>query len=235
MKTRAALVIALAVTMSGYIPVAQGASSAHYESILQNARVQVFRLTLPPGARSPVYLANHDQVWIALTDSELELRSGAHHSERVGFRLGDTRFIRRGSVSALTQNSARDAELIVAVINERDHESAACDCTGNIAQMVCGCGRTGELPPLWAVAVGNMTLAGITLNAGQTYPEPVDRNDMLLVAITPLSLRDLRDNSGARNVKEWKLNSGEAAWIPAGRHRFANAADAPGRFVTLEF
>jgi len=221
--------------MSGYIWVAQGAPSAHHESILQNARVQVFRLTLPPGASSPVYLANHDQVWIALSDGELELRSGAQHSERVIFRRGDTRFIGRGSVSALTQNSARRTELIVAVINERDHESAACDCTGNIAQTVCGCGRTGELPPLWAVAVGNVTLAGNTLGAGQTYPEPVSRDDMLLVAITPLMLRDVRDNSGASNGKGWKLNSGEVVWIPASRHRFTNAADAPGQFVTLEF
>jgi hypothetical protein len=231
--TRVAL--ALVVSISAHNMFAQRAPSAHYESLLQNAHVHVFRLTLPGRTTTPVYLANHDQVWIALADAEFTIHSKSREDQRLRLARGNARFVSHGSIAALTLDSPVAVELIVVIINAREHAVATCDCTGRVAQSICGCGEAGKLPPLWAVALGDVTLAGTTLRPGQTYPQCVERGEMLLVAITPLVLRDRVNVTSAGNSDELTFSPGQVAWMPASRHRFENSTGEAVQFVTLEF
>ena len=231
------LVLLLAVIVAFTHLLSAQRASANYEKTFQNARIHVFRLSLSPHASTPVYLANHDQVWIALADLDMTLRSDTQVSQQSHLKAGDARFVARGTVQAISLNSSNAATLIVIILNPMpaDKDQLSCDCTGEVAQTVCGCGKSSDLPSLWAVAIGNITLAASTLRPAQSYPEAVGRDDMLLIAITPVLLRDLVGSSSKDRGAELKLAAGESAWIPAGLHRFQNVAPSPAHFVTLEF
>src|SRR5207302_1482558 len=104
---------------------------------------------------------------------------------------------------------------------------------GTAERAVCGCLGSNRLPPLWALVVGQLTFAGTRLEGGQSFASAARRDDMLLVAVTAV---ELRDDSAAdpEHDASYHLSPGESAWIPAGRHRFQNTSDAATRFVTIE-
>jgi hypothetical protein len=106
--------------------------------------------------------------------------------------------------------------------------------------------NTAELPAALVVvkidtAFQNLTISEERLDPRQTFEDASDRNDTLVVALTPMSLRDLRDLSA--EDEHWKssaprtisLQKGQSAWLASGMHRVLNVGSTGARFITIEW
>jgi quercetin dioxygenase-like cupin family protein len=86
----------------------------------------------------------------------------------------------------------------------------------------------------------DLTVQLTTLKPGGELQDASDRNETLLVPISAVRLRDIR-NLG--DESEWKpsapdvvgLTSGQVRWIRAGVHHIKNLASSPSVFVTVEW
>jgi hypothetical protein len=84
--------------------------------------------------------------------------------------------------------------------------------------------------------LGEVTLAGTTLAADEGFRSAAPRDDMLLVAITDLELRDEIGIAGEIGEQPTlRLQSGQSVWIKAGRHQWKNTGSKAGKFVSFEF
>jgi hypothetical protein len=79
------------------------------------------------------------------------------------------------------------------------------------------------------------------LNPSQQLEDASDRNDTLIVALIPVTLRDVRDLSAEDEA--WKsapatmirIQAGKTAWLTPGMHRLRNLGATKARFITIEW
>jgi hypothetical protein len=209
--------------------VAQAPNESRFTLVLENPQVAVYSLELPARNRAAVFQGTHDVVWLALNDAALSF-SAHDRSTAVDFKTGDVRFFPEFQLASVTNGGGVTAKGVLIEIKSRG-EMPACGCSAAVERSVCGCGGGGHLPALWALGFGKITLGGTTLRAGQSFVGSSYRDDMLLVAVTDL---DLKDDAAPQSVAI-RLAAGEAKWIPAGAHQFRNVASEGARFVTVEF
>lgn len=87
----------------------------------------------------------------------------------------------------------------------------------------------------------DLTIEDTVLTHRQELEDASDRNVSLLVAISPMQLRDVRDQNGegeswkSSNPTIIKLSAGQTVWLPPGMHRFRNLGDSTAHFVTIEW
>ncbi len=212
--------------------------AAGYASLLDNARLHAYRLELPPSAPMPVYAANHDQVWVALSPARLSLQRSDGHVEQAELAPGAARFFPAEQVKTVTNQTGTGVELVVVELKQSPDAAQACHCTGVVARTVCGCRGTVRLPSLWAVSLGSVVLSGTTLNPGQSCCTPVPRGDTLVVAITPLDLGyevlGASTPESASSHTRLALRPGDVAWLRAGTRELVNSGNAPAQFVSIE-
>ncbi len=212
--------------------------AAGYVSLLDNTRLHAYRLELPPSAPMPVYAANHDQVWVALSPARLSLQRSDSHVEQAELAPGVARFFPAEQVRTVTNQTGTGVELVVVELKQTFDAPQACQCTGVVARTVCGCRGTVRLPALWAMSLGNVILAGTTLYPGQSCCTTVPGGDTLLVAITPLELTyQVLDGGAAETASthtRLALRPGEVAWLRAGTRELLNLGSAPAQFVSIE-
>jgi hypothetical protein len=88
--------------------------------------------------------------------------------------------------------------------------------------------------------IGNITLAGATLEPEESFQAETNRDDSLVVTLTAA---DLEHQSNLGRESEWipskperqNLQPGEVLWMPEGKHRLTNIGHRKVRFVTIEF
>ena len=86
-----------------------------------------------------------------------------------------------------------------------------------------------------------LTINATTLAPNGVLEDASDWNSTLLIAISPLQLRDVRDlaeggeprKSGPQRKIE--LQQGQTVWLQEGIHRVRNAGSSEARFVTIEW
>ncbi len=223
----------LLIVLLAAISAAQSPSEVRYEPVLDNDTVAVFDLALPPGARAPSLQNEYDVIWIGLNGATAAFVDSDRKENEVQFRPGDVRFFRSFATEAIVNRGA--ATFFGVLLEFRKHASSSgCMCGSEVERVVCGCAPAATLPAIWAVALRNVTLAGTTLRAGQSFAGAVPRGNVVLVAITPISLEDDAEGE-TRPAASIQLHPGQAIWIPAGMHRLKNMGAADARFVTVEF
>jgi len=222
--TKRALLAILAL-----LPLAYAQREERFETSFENARAAVSTITLPPGSRVRVVQNTHDILWVALSDGALRF-SGPGLNTNATLRPGDARLFRSFQIQTATNAGAEPVRAAVVELKDRGLTTGGCGCVGASERALCGCNSAPALPEVWAVGVGQITVAGTTLTPGSGYAWGVRRNDLLLLAINDVTLHD---DAGAE--PEVHLTAGQAAWFPAGRHRFRNDGTAPARFLTIEF
>jgi len=226
---RALAIVALAAALA-----AQTSREARFETRLENEQIEVYWLDLPARAHARVFQNTHDVIWIALNDGEATFSRSLHDDVHSAFRSGDVRLFTSFQVETVTNPGDTPLHAAVVQFKRRGLVSSGCGCSGEAERAVCGCAGAAHLPSLWALAVGQLTLAGTRLDAGQAFASSARRDDMLLVAVTPLQMRDI-SAADTENAGDVRLAPGEAVWLKAGRHRFQNTGDSALRFVTIEF
>lgn len=206
---------------------AQRDIESRFAPAFENPRVDVNVVSLAPGAHVRIFQNTHDVVWIALSDGVVRFSEGEQGDSTTRFRAGDARLFRSFQVQTATNVGNMPLRAAAVQLKDRGLTTGGCGCIGASERAVCGCAGAPPLPAMWAVAVGQVTLAATTLEPGSGYAWGIRRNDMLLVAVTNVVLQD--------DAAELRLAPGEATWFAAGRRRFRNLAPTPIRFVTLEF
>jgi hypothetical protein len=209
---------------------AQLPNEARFTPVFENSQVAVYSLELPARNRATAFQGTHDVIWLALNDATVSF-AGRDRSSAADLKTGDVRFFPEFQLASLANGGAIAAKGVLIEIKARG-EMPACGCVAAVERSVCGCGGGGgHLPALWALGFGKITLGGTTLRAGQSFLGSSYRDDMLLVAVTDLDLKD----DVAPQAPGIRLSAGEARWIPAGPHQFRNVASEGARFVTVEF
>jgi hypothetical protein len=85
------------------------------------------------------------------------------------------------------------------------------------------------------------TFDRVELGPGKIMEDASDRNETLLVALTPLRLRDIINNSDEDEPPNYgrsrsiELPAGKTAWLPPGMHKITNVGGSLARFVTIEW
>jgi len=204
---------------------------ARYEPVLENNYVDVFQLKLGPHFRAPLFQNVHDVVWVALESSTPSFVMASGQKVRTGLAAGDTRFFPSFSVRSVVNDSTETLEAVVVTIKPRGQGTGRCGCAGDAERSLCGCVGAKSMPALWAVSMGRITLAGTTLAAQQSFERTSFRNDSLIIAITPLEIRDTAGEAGGEIV----LPAGGVGWMKAGAHRLKNSGSREVRFVSIEF
>lgn len=90
-------------------------------------------------------------------------------------------------------------------------------------------------------AFQRLTISQEDLDPHQTLEDASDRNNTLVVALTPVMLHDVRDLSA--EGEPWKssaprtisLMQGQSAWLAPGMHRVLNLRSTRARFITIEW
>ena len=219
----------LAAFFCAIVAAAQTPREARFTPVFENAQVAVYSLELPARARATVFQGTHDVMWIALNDSSV--RFARHERSDVAeLKTGDVRFFPEFQLTAMTIEHGDLAKGILVEVKTRGGMNA-CGCSAAVERSVCGCNDPGHLPPLWALGFAKITLGGTTLRGGQSFLGSSYRDDMLMIAVSDVALKD----DAATQSTEIRLTAGEARWIPAGAHQFRNLSDNAARFVTVEF
>jgi hypothetical protein len=208
---------------------AQTPNEGRFTLVLENSQVAVYSLELPARNRVAAFQGTHDVVWLALNDANVSF-AGRDRSTAVDLKTGDARFFPEFQLASVSNGGGVTAKGVLIEIKARG-EMPACGCSAAIERSVCGCAGGAHLPALWALGFGKITLGGTTLRAGQAFLGSSYRDDMLLVAVTDLDLKD----DAAPQATEIRLAAGEARWLPAAAHQFRNLAGEGARFVTVEF
>jgi hypothetical protein len=214
--------------LSAIALVAQLPNEARFTPVFENSQVAVYSLELPARHRASAFQGTHDVIWLALNDATVSF-AGRDRSSAAELKTGDVRFFPEFQLASVSNTGGVAAKGVLIEIKARG-DMPACGCSAAVERSVCGCGG-GHLPALWALGFGKITLGGTTLRAGQSFLGSSYRDDMLLVAVTDLDLKD----DAASQAAEIRLAAGEAKWIPAGAHQFRNVASEGARFVTVEF
>jgi hypothetical protein len=208
---------------------AQAPAEARFASVFENPQVAVYSIELAPRSHATVFQGTHDVIWIALSGGSLNFarrdRNGA-----VDLKFGDVRFFREFELKSVSNELTMPARGVLIEIKARG-AMPGCGCSTPIERAVCGCGEGGHLPELWALGFGRVTLGGTTLHAGQSFLGSSFRDDMLMVAVSDV---DLKDDAAAQPA-EIKLAAGETHWFASGAHQFRNLGTDSARFVTIEF
>jgi hypothetical protein len=71
--------------------------------------------------------------------------------------------------------------------------------------------------------------------AGEAFRSASIREDMVLLAITDLTLADEANPDAETGKAVLRLKVADAVWINGGRHKLKNIGREKARFVTLEF
>lgn len=209
-------------------------TSGKYVSVFENDIVAVQRLELAPAASVPVFHAAHDGFWVSLTESTVTF-SSQQGKIAIDLQPGDTRFFPSFDSQSLTNIGSSEFRGVLVTLKPRSLVSG-CECTGATGKSVCGCKGADHLASLWAFSLGNVTLAGTSLGADEAFRAASVRDDMLLVAITDLTLIDQAGGDADSGINpSLRLKSGEAVWIRGGAHQFKNVGERRARFVTFEF
>ena len=217
---------------------AQTVLDSRYQSRLENDVVAVYDIDLPPHASTSTFQSAHDTVWISLTDSSVSFALAQQGKVNLEFQTGDAHFFPSFETKQLTNTGSTEFRGVMIAIKARGLATNGCECTGNTGKTFCGCKNATHLEPLWAFSLGEVTLAGTSLSAGDAFRAPTVREDMLLVAVTDVNLGDEgKGPVGSEGAESgtMHLRAGDAAWIPSGRHQFRNMGANVARFVTVEF
>lgn len=90
-------------------------------------------------------------------------------------------------------------------------------------------------------ATQSLTITKTNLAPSAQSEDASDRNDTLVIALSPLTLRDVRDLG--EEDEPWKsappatlsLSPGQTSWLNPGMHRLTNLAQTKASFVTIEW
>jgi hypothetical protein len=230
--------LAIVVLILSAVALAQSSAEGKYQSKLENDVVAVYQIDLAPHASAAVFQSAHDTFWLSLNDANVSFARSSSGTVDIEFRPGDTRFFSSFETKLLTNTGNTEFRGVMIALKARGLTNNGCECTGSTGKTVCGCKGGTHLESLWALSVGNVTLAGTTLAAGEAFRSAALRDDMLLVAVTDLDLQD-EAKGGATESESYTpaihLKPGDAAWVAGGRHQFKNMGSGAARFVTLEF
>jgi hypothetical protein len=202
----------------------------HHTTVFENSKVRMFAVTLPRTEQAFVR-HDHNYAMVALNDCELVIWS-AGQSDILNFRLdaGDMRFIFGGVALGLRNDRSQECRLMmVEFLDPKITTYGYQPSTGGWDY-----GANAVPPPVdpHAKYESTLTLEGVRLKrvqllAGDDLPQPSQKTDEVLIALTDVDL-----TSGDTKIRK---SQGEVVSLPARGKKLVNEGKDPARFAVLEF
>lgn len=203
-------------------------SDSHFQHVLDNREVRVFRLTLAPSEATGFDVHNHDYLLISLGSSHLEA-AGAVNRFELQMNDAETQVLTGGWAHKLVNISAQPANLLVVeVLTGIKPEHALCGLNAHSCSHVrFGKSKEGEYTQTMLFETEAIRLLRAELGPGGTLPAHTDVADHLVLPLTA-ALLDIGTDAPSPS------EPGAALWLPGGLGLLRNAGDSKARFFLIE-
>lgn len=203
-------------------------SEPHYQLLLENESVRVFRMTLHPDESAFVRF-RHSFMTVALQDGEIVIwDEGKSPIQHFQVHKGEAGFRCVSPICVTPDQQGKGISGGFRNDRQKDYRNITVEFLDpNIGwNATPGAGLTGDPG---ATFLGGAILADVQVQPGDSVPAPEKRGAEIVI---PLSDIDLKGSGGVRIRK----STGEVAWIPAdATSALVNHGTAPAWFVVVEF
>jgi len=196
----------------------------HHSVVLQNDKVQVFRLTLLPQEATLPHRHKAFYAYVSVRPVTIANEVRGHQPVITQLDAGELHTSKGGFVLAERNESSGPAEVLVIEVPGAN-SGAFATAMGGFRYHDAALAELFESPGVRGYA---MTVAA----GGRIEPHAEDY-DRLVLAMSDLKLRE---NIAGQGPYELQMKAGEARWMPKGTtHAITNIGTAPAVFITLEF
>lgn len=204
------------------------ASDPHFQRVLANREVRVFRLTLAPNQATGLDVHLHDYLVISLGTNHLEA-AGTLNRFELQMSDAETQVLTARWAHRLVNVSIQPANLlIVEVMRGIAPEHALCGLNARSCTHVrFGKSKEGEYTQTMLFETEKIRLLRAELGPGGSLPTHTDNADHLVLPITTALLDTGTDDPAPHNA-------GAALWLPGGLGLLRNAGDAQARLFLIE-
>lgn len=204
------------------------ASDPHFQRVLANKEVRVFRLALSPNQATGFDVHEHDYIVVSMGPTHLEA-AGAVNRFELQMKDAEAQVLTAGWTHKLVNVSSEPANLlIVEVMRGISPERASCGLNAQTCHQVrFGKSREGEYTQTMLFETQTIRLLRAELGPGGSLPAHTDRADHLLLPITAALLDTGTDDPVPHQA-------GGALWLPGGLGLVRNAGDAQARMFLVE-
>jgi quercetin dioxygenase-like cupin family protein len=208
-------------------------SDRFFHSVLENERVRVLRIEVPPMQSTPSGYRRHDYVVLSLGKSNFEI-AGAGMRFPLQMEDGEMQVLKGGGSHRITNLADTPLRLIELEVAQEIHpEHPVCGLGGR----ACRDGRfgkteTGTYTQSTLFETDTVKLTRVELGPTSLLPEHRHDRCHVLIALSNAALRDENINQD----RELYLKAGDAAWYSqAVAHSLKNLQSQEVQLITLEF
>jgi quercetin dioxygenase-like cupin family protein len=209
-------------------------SDQFFHSVLENDRVRVFKVEIPPSQSSALDQHRHDYIVVSLGKNDFEIAGGGM-TFPMQMENGEMQVLKGGAPHRITNHSDQPLRLLeLEVLREVHPEQPVCGLGGRR----CTDGRfghsdTGTYTQSTLFETDTVKLARVELGPASLLPEHRHDRCHVLLALADVSLRD---ESGIDEEREIHLKAGQAEWYPQALvHSLKNVDKQEVQFLTVEF
>jgi hypothetical protein len=221
----------LCTTALAYPQIAQEmAAERHHTMVFEDSKVRIFGVTLPRTEQAFIR-HDHNYAMVTLNDCELVIWS-AGQSDILNFRLdaGDMRFIFGGAALGLRNDRSQECRLMV--VEFLDPKVTSYGYQPSSGGWDYGANAVSPAVDPHAKYESTLSLEGVRLKhvqllAGDDLPQPSEKADEVLIALTDVDL-----SLGATKVRK---SVGEVVALARREKKLINVNNEPARFAILEF
>lgn len=218
---------------SGSVPV-DTKSDHFFHSVMENDRVRVFRVEIPPSQTSALDQHRHDYIVVSLGKNDFEI-AGSGMTFQMQMNDGEMQVLKGGAPHRITNRSDQPLRLLeLEVLREVHPEQPVCGLGGRrCTEGTFGHSDTGTYTRSTLFETDTVKVARIELGPESLLPEHRHDRCHLLLALADVSLRD---ETGIDEERAIHLKAGQAEWYPqAVVHSLKNVDKQGVRFITVEF
>lgn len=206
-------------------------SDPYFHVVLDNERVRVFTIDLPPLGSTQLDTHTHDYIILSLGKSSFQLGDGAHLYP-MQLDDGEMQVMKGGWPHRATNLASTSLRLVEVEISRNIHpERPICGLAGReCVDGKFGGDAAGTFTHSTLFETDTVKLCRLLLNPGVTQPdEHHDRSHILL------ALDDLQLSDGDSGTQQIILKPGEARWYASSAtHQLRNLEHVDARLVTID-
>jgi hypothetical protein len=212
------------------VPLAQ---EPHHRMLYENTDMRILDVSVPPHQSTLLEQHDYDTVSVVLANSSVTVQRLGQQPVQLTLPAGAVRYARAGFSDTLTNDGDQPFHSVAIEFLNTKLTASGCSCTGGETDAICSCPNARPLPANWERRIGQVTLAGVTLQPGATYDVNSQKTTRFLVAVTPLDVLNVSIHE-PKNL-DVRLPAGYFHWLAPGPNKVQNISSQPQRFVKVEF
>jgi quercetin dioxygenase-like cupin family protein len=209
-------------------------SDHFFHSVLENDRVRIFKVEIPPSQSSALDQHKHDYIVVSLGKNDFEIAGGGM-TFPMQMDDGEIQVLKSGAPHRITNRSSQLLRLLeLEVLREVHPDQPVCGLGGRrCTDGKFGHSDIGTYTRSTLFETDTVKLARIELGPESLLPEHRHDRCHVLLALADVSLRD---ETGVDQEHEIHLKAGQAEWYSQALvHTLKNLDKQDVQFITVEF